>query len=83
MTTNEQLRLQTGYDYLAASLTSGPDAYQYRALLRVYLDHYDMDTTSDDTTADRIERLSSFFAYWPLLPSRKGPRHERRHRRTR
>ncbi|CAM5577685.1 MULTISPECIES: hypothetical protein [Sphingomonadales] len=60
MTTNEQLRLQTGYDYLAASLTSGPDAYQYRALLRVYLDHYDMDTTSDDTTADRIERLSSF-----------------------
>lgn len=61
MTPNELPRLQTGYDYLAASLTSGPDAQQYRALLRVYLDHYDMGTTSDDTTADRIERLSSFF----------------------
>lgn len=61
MTTNEQPRLHTGYDDLAASLTSGPDAYQYRALLRVYLDHFDMGSTADDTTADRSERLSCFF----------------------
>ena len=54
MTPNNEPRLQTGYDYLAASLTSGPDAHQYRALLRAYLDHYDMGTTGDDTTADRI-----------------------------
>jgi hypothetical protein len=60
MTPNNEPRLQTGYDYLAASLTSGPDAHQYRALLRAYLDHYDMGTTGDDTTADRIERLSAF-----------------------
>jgi len=61
MTTNDEPRLQTGYDDLAASLTSGPDANQYRALLRAYLDHYDMGFTVDDTTADRIERLSCFF----------------------
>lgn len=60
MTPNNEPRLQTGYDYLTASLTSGPDAHQYRALLRAYLDHYDMGTTGDDTTADRIERLSAF-----------------------
>ena len=55
MTTNDEPRLQTGYDDLAASLTSGPDANQYRALLRAYLDHYDLGFTVDDPTADRIE----------------------------
>ena len=60
MTMNEQPRLQTEYDDLATSLTTGRDAYQYRALMRAYLDHNDMGVTSDDTAEDRIERLSNF-----------------------
>lgn len=60
MTANDEPRLQTGYDYLAASLTSGPKAHENRALLRAYLDHYDMPATGDDSSADRIERLSYF-----------------------
>jgi hypothetical protein len=31
-----------------------------RTMLRRYLDHYDIPAIGDDTTADRIERLSSF-----------------------
>lgn len=60
MTTNDEPRLQTGFDYLAASLTSDPQAHENRWMLRRYLDHYDTAPTGDDSAADRIERLSFF-----------------------
>src|SRR3546814_10458344 len=50
-------RAGTGYDYLAASLTSGPKAHQYRALLRAYLDHFDMLVTADDSANDRADQI--------------------------
>src|SRR3546814_1753134 len=52
-------RARTGYDYLAASLTSGPKAHQYRALLRAYLDHFDMPVTADASANDRADRLAT------------------------
>src|SRR3546814_20917892 len=52
-------RARTGYDYLAASLTSGPKAHQYRALLRAYLDHFAMPVTADARAKDRADRLAT------------------------
>lgn len=64
MTGGREPHLQSGYDYLAASLASGPKARENRAMLRRYLDHFDTAPTDDDTSADRVERLSAF---WQLL----------------
>lgn len=60
MTGNREPRLQSGYDYLAASLTNDPMARENRAMLRRYLDHFDTPPNDDDTSADRVERLSAF-----------------------
>ncbi len=61
MIVHDEQRLKTGFDYLAASLTSGPSAHDNRMMLRRYLDHYDTAVTGSDSAADRIERLAYFF----------------------